>query len=261
MLQPVKFTGYAVSTSYGNQIPGVPFEHTFVVSNRGDNWTCFGRGKEAIGNGARPLKDGVGLAEWANLLNGADPHYPTAMIQCVEGVCQNVANRLLVLAGTDVSPAEGYLCAVVLYGKYGFHLDEYVAKIKLTAEQLNSQYPGSIPDDALKQVIDRIGADPSDELSTLEAHFKGALPASVSAQQTEQLLVPYRDFQAKREAIFEQEWPNKVEDPSFQMAHLKKIEPPFIQCMQSFLEILGRENYNDIFKATPEQALTQLLNI
>jgi hypothetical protein len=265
-MQTVKFMAYAVTTGYELHVGSEPFEHAFVVSEKGDNWGCYGRGQETIGHGARPLPpDGVAIPEWARLLYG-DPAgpTPTGLLEKVEGVCQNVANRILVLAGTDVSAANGNIFATLLYGKYGFHVDDYVLKVKQTADQLNSKEPGAVTEAALQKVLDAFGEDPSDELRMLESHFQGVLPQTITPQQNDQLLVPYREFQAKRKEIFDQEWPNKAiqsDRVQFQKQFAALIAPSFIECLHSFAEILGAQGYEEVFKAPPEKMIGYLLRI
>jgi hypothetical protein len=260
-MEKVKFVAYAITTeNYPTQIGPVPFEHTFVVSDRGDNWHCWGRGKEMIGNGARQLPpDGTALAQWGDLINGTDPDHPTGLTMRVSGVCHHAANRILVLAGTDVSQANGDLFATLVYGKYGYEIEAFVANVKATAAQLNASEPGAVTEAALQEVLGRIADDPSDEMKLLESHFRAALPDTIGPQQNAQLMVAYKTFQAKRQAIYDQE-PNK-NDPNFQSRFGQELEPAFMECLMSFTEVLGVDGYKEVFKSKPEDVIGQLLKL
>jgi len=264
MLEKLTFTAYGVSApGYSPALMGAA-EHTFVVS-RGqdgviDNWNCWGRGKEAIDEGARELSKGAALAEWARLIYGNDPTRPTGLMEKVEGVCQNASNRLLVLAGADVSAAGANLYTVLLYGQYGFHLADFVNTVRAAAERVNDEHPGAISDAELQTVLERIADDPSDEAKVLESHFLQALPKTLTSEQKGQLLELFKDFQAKRLTIFNEEWPHR-EDPGFQTRYADRLAPPFLRCVKDSSGILGPENYQAMFKQLPEQALPYLLTI
>jgi hypothetical protein len=177
----------------------------------------------------------------------------------VSGVCQQAANRLLVLAGTDVSGANGNFFATMVYGKYGFEIEKFIAQVKSTAAQLNQQQPGAVTDAELQEVLGRIAADPSDELKVLESHFKGTLPQSITQQQTDQLLVAYRAFQQKRQTAYDQE-ANK-DDPNFQRQFAQDVAPAFLECVSKFTEILGVDCSQELFKSKPEDVIGQLFNL
>jgi len=259
-MEKVKFVAYAINTAYPNQVGNVPFEHTFVVSDKGDNWNCWGRGKETIGNGARQLQpDGTALAEWGALVNGTDGDHPTGLTQCYNGVCQNASNRILVLAGTDVSGANGNLFATMVYGKYGFQVEEFVARVKRAAEQLNETSPGAVTEGMLQEVLARIADDPADELKLLESHFQGSLPQTIPPPQQDQMMVAYRTFQAKRQTIYDQE-PNKG-DPNFQRQLSQDLQTAFMDCLLSFTDILGLDGYKEMFKSKPQEVIGKLLRI
>ena len=166
-MNKTKFTGYAVDCTggYNASVAGMTMDHAFVASDAGDNWNCWGRGKETIGNAARALAGGTGTgyAEWANKIYG-DPNYPTGLVQYVDGVCQHAANRLLALAGGDVSEANGNVAATVLYGKFGYRLNDFVTNVQEAARSLQ------IPDAEVAVVLNRLGGA-SNDVAVLERHF------------------------------------------------------------------------------------------
>jgi len=261
-MQKATFTAYAVPAPGYMPGPQVP-DHTFVVStlsnmvltdNVLDNWNCWGRGKETINNGARQISQGSALAEWAGRIYGTDPNFPTGLLQKVEGVCQNACNRLLVLAGVDVAEANANVLTILLYGKYGYHLEDFVNNVKAAAAAINQQQPNTILPADLQQVLDRIANDPADELGTLEEHFQSApTVGALSSSQKDQLLGIYREFQLNRQNLFNAQWPNR-NDQNFQANYAKALLPDFLQCLKECSPILG------IDVKTLEQQVPYLLN-
>lgn len=250
-MQPVTFTAYAVpATAYlPSPVEAVTEQedHTFVVSRDTsdrvvDNWNCWGRGQDTIGNGAREIAQGTALAEWARLIYGTDPNRPTSLIQFVEGVCQNACNRLLVLADKDVSRAGANWLTTLMYGKYGYHLAEFVETVKSTAAAVNAKEPGAISASELQTVLDHIATDPSDELRSLEEHFRSALSSLVSPLdegKQAQLLAIYRSFQIDRQAVFGEYWPRSAPSQDFQVAYAKALLPALEKCLKECEPILG----------------------
>jgi hypothetical protein len=271
-MQKVNFSAYGIAS--GGYAPGAlgVFDHTFVLSSLSkpittqdqviDNWNCWGRGKEIVNNGTQLLSQGSALAEWARLIYGNDPSCPTGLIEKIEGVCHNAANRLLVLAGADVSAAHASIYTTLLYGKYGFHVEKFLTSVKEAANNVNQTQPGAISDADLQTVLSRIAVDPSDELGTLESHFVDALPQALSSEQKDQLLSAYQAFQARREELFEDNWKNvsgATNRDAYQQQYAKQIAPLFGGLVQSFYEILGPDDYNAIFKLLPDQVKSQIV--
>ena len=249
-MNKINFTSYAVLAP--GYAPGIAVaDHTFVVSNIGnevvDNWNCWGRGKETINNDARQLSQGTAFAEWGRLIYGTDPNFPTGLMAKVEGVCQNASNRLLVLTGVDVAAANANFLTILLYGKYGYHIDDFVKNVTTAAATINQQQPGAITVADLQTVLERIAEDPADELKTLEDHFQSRLPTRLSTSQNEQLMGFYRDFQAKRQRLFDEKWPNR-NAPNFQQNYATLLKPVLFQCLIECAPILGLD-----FKALSQQ--------
>jgi hypothetical protein len=265
MMEKVTFTSYGISApGYSPVLMGVA-EHTFVTASKKDsvtdNWNCWGRGKETINNGARKISEGFGVAEWARMIYGTDPTHPTGLLEKVDGVCQNASNRVLALAGVDVSDAQANLYTILLYGKFGLNLGEFIKSVNDTAAILNDKSPGAITETELQEVIGRIAKDPSDELAELEEHFQSSLPKSITADQNTQMLSAYRDFQTKRQAVFEADSKFR-NDSDYQNKYAMHLAPLFLKCMNDFTSILGAESRQAIFGGlVPEQALPYLLKM
>jgi hypothetical protein len=127
---------------------GICLDHVFIISSENNNWNCFGGGKEEACK-QYEIASTQGFIEWARLVYGPENEgregrppnaYPAADVtELYNGVCQNVANRILLLADTniDVRKAHGNALVTLLYGKYGFGIDIFIEKIKSTARQLN----------------------------------------------------------------------------------------------------------------------------
>jgi hypothetical protein len=62
------------------------------------------------------------------------------------GVCQNLANRILALLTDDIDArsTQGNVLATLMYGKYGFGIDQYLASVKSAGAKLLSDGSGEI---------------------------------------------------------------------------------------------------------------------
>jgi hypothetical protein len=256
--QKENLVGYAINTDYRRNLPDVPFDHTFVVSDSKDNFNCWGRGIEVLGQGTRQIATGSALAEWVRRINGTDPNHPSGLTQYVDGVCQNAANRLLLLAGTDVSAANANFLVILMYGKYGYGLSDFAAAVKNAADSINRDEPGTIPPGDIQAVLARLADDPSDELQILENHFQEALPKTLTATQITQLLTAYRQFQSDRQQIYSNIQP-KRNDPNFQDEFAAALFPKLKSFLETCSTILGPATSAAVFKMLPAEAISFLL--
>ncbi|WP_162560706.1 hypothetical protein [Methylobacterium durans] len=105
--------GWAISTQrVGTGRPG-RVDHTYVTSDCGYVWRCFGRNR----GGAQVCAD-IGDSHIANCL--ATPSETAGIIYGVTGVCHQAANRILFPANcAKISGARGYNVSLVVYGPYG----------------------------------------------------------------------------------------------------------------------------------------------
>lgn len=104
---PDILTGYALPTAMP---PGA--DHTYVRSNKGHNWGCFGRDA-----GGEAICAGDGKADQAQCLS--EPTSTAGIVYGVTGVCHQAANRIMLPANTVVARARGYRFSALLYGTYG----------------------------------------------------------------------------------------------------------------------------------------------
>lgn len=87
-------------------------DHTYVTSDSGHVWPCFGRG-----SGGTPISSGIGNISKADCLS--NPLSRSGIAYGITGVCHQAANRILYPSGATVSKARGYRWSLFSYGTYG----------------------------------------------------------------------------------------------------------------------------------------------
>lgn len=101
-------TGYAISVQRSAEI----LDHTYVLSNCGHVWRCNGRSE-----GGEAICEGTCDANFANCL--ATPDGNAGVRYGINGVCHQMANRILFAGGALVSKAKGYRSSVFVWGTFG----------------------------------------------------------------------------------------------------------------------------------------------
>jgi hypothetical protein len=254
--------------------PGVKLSHTFGSSPIFD-WNCFGRGKDCISD-ATPLSSGAGeiFEQWAGYIYGdysgtrfQDQEHDAAGIYVrVNGVCHNAANRILVLAGADVSDATGDALVLLLYGKYGYDIEEYIQTVRNAAQRVNDEV-GTIviTPEQVNTVVQRITGDIGDEFDNLEKemlqqHFMERLhDQNISSEKVVSVKELYKKFQEKRRAIYlniKQENPDRE---TFQSRFTSAMKPELMSFLSGAMETLGESQYLSLFEAHPADAVQFLL--
>ncbi len=267
------FQAYCIDFSgYGGLPPGIKVSHTFVASPN-HNWNCFGTGKEAV-NSAKVLQSGAGSGyeQWACYVygpyDGKGGECPAAGLHVqYDGVCHNAANRVLVLANADVSDATGNALVMLMYGKYGFNIPQYIQAVKDAAQKVNADARTTIiPQDEVDGVVARIMGDVASEIDTLEkdilrSHFEEQLKLqTLSHDQASRLWQIYSDFQAQRLVIFDAtEAHNPNHSTNIQAQYATAMKPVLSQCLEQMLQTLGETQFLAMFQASPEQAISFLL--
>lgn len=99
-------TGHAIS------IATLPADHTYVTSDAGHVWPCFGRSL-----GGAIICSGVGNTSTAACLS--NPQSRAGIVYGITGVCHQAANRIMCPAQATVSAARGYRWSLFSYGTYG----------------------------------------------------------------------------------------------------------------------------------------------
>ena len=121
------FRAMPVGNLYGFAIPAqaLPFwDHTYVTSSDGKVWPCFGRSQ----NGSQ-ICSGAGNTDMADCISqpasGASVQFPAGLggsfMHGRNGVCHQIANRVLNPCGQTVSRANGYIGSFFTWGQYGSH--------------------------------------------------------------------------------------------------------------------------------------------
>lgn len=262
-MKSVTFTAYARKTDYDEPaLKDIRLDHVFVTSSKPNNWNCFGGGIEE----AKPeleIEQTIGCAEWAQLVYGIEnegkggrrPNASPAagIVELYNGVCQNAANRILVLADIekDVRKANGNVFVTLLYGKYGFGIGEFIDSIRLAAQHEN------VPDSVLETVEARIkkGRTLEAELEILKETYEkttGTSFASLSPSSLESLTLAYSNFQNRRQEVFDQlSQTRKNED--IREPLVKGLLPELDACYTSFSQVLGPDVINKVLQVLPHQ--------
>jgi len=253
----IQFTLYAVPTS---NFGGLSAEHTYL-SVPGHNFNCFGRNADG-----RQVQTSTGSAVWACDVYGHDNEgmqdsgTPTGMTIRYNGVCQNLANRILALVTDDIDArgTQGNVLATLMYGKYGFGVDQYVASVKSAGATLLSNGSGEINQSDIDLAVSRIaaGQTPDAELDILhvdipEQENVSALPSITDAQRT--IFRPiYSEYQSERAAAFEQI--AKTANPNDQIACdvlPKALIAPLEKCVENLVAALGLDQFKSMFGVDP----------
>jgi hypothetical protein len=101
-----------IVSGYAVPIEGMPADHTYVLSDAGHVWPCWGRS-----TGGREICEGLAELDDANCLS--QPKSQAGIRYGFTGVCHQTANRILYPSGATVEAAEGYRYSVFAWGTYG----------------------------------------------------------------------------------------------------------------------------------------------
>lgn len=101
-----------VITGYALSIVGLGADHTYVGSNVGHLWPCWGRSA-----GGSIVCTGNGNVDQSDCLS--QPRSQAGIRYLLTGVCHQTANRILWPAGMTVNAARGARGSVFAWGSYG----------------------------------------------------------------------------------------------------------------------------------------------
>jgi hypothetical protein len=110
----------AMLSGYAVGMASLPFlDHTYVASDDGFAWGCFGRDAGGVTLGSTQ-----GDSKFANCLSdpkviGVLPSLYAGLRYLRTGVCHQAANRILYLTGMSVASASGYRWSVARFSWYG----------------------------------------------------------------------------------------------------------------------------------------------
>jgi hypothetical protein len=174
-------SGYAIPL-HGN----LPADHTYVESDDGFVWPCWGRS-----SGGHQLCAGYGSSAVANCISLQNSQ--AGLLYGLTGVCHQTANRILHPATVVVSEARGYTASAFLYGAYGTDARAWRARLRrcsaigsgggVTAYQSNE----NIEREKYMRRVDRLYADRNVRQVGQTAH---AVRADLGAEL--EMLLDYR---------------------------------------------------------------------
>lgn len=117
-------SGSSSSGSSSSTTGGIAADHTYVRSDDGYKWGCFGRD-----SGGSQVCAGTAGSKKADCLSKPRTSvYYAGLLYAVHGVCHQAANRILYRTGRTVSAANGYWASWAVYGTYGTNYAEWVAR-------------------------------------------------------------------------------------------------------------------------------------
>lgn len=258
----VEFTLYARPSG---SIGAIPLEHTYIVSADGHNWNCFGAGKGS--DQSRIVRKVNGSSKWASLIYGPDEgpidSTPAAGLRVrYDGVCQNAANRILVLAGDDIDArgTQGNAFATLMYGKFGFNIPQYIETVKSTGAKLLTTNPGEITPSDIQAVLDRInrGITPDAELAILHADAEEQLGTSlldITDAQANAFRPIYGDYQNDRSAAFATAASKANVGDQIAYGPLKSnLAAPWAKCVDRLVTTIGPDQFKMMFGVEPGAA-------
>jgi len=251
-------------------------DHVFLAP--GDlsyDWNCFGGGVNELRNPnakayVREIGSAVGNVVWMNeVYRGLGRGDSAGVNNCFNGVCQSVGNRLMAMAegDCDASKAKGNELVVLVYGKYGFGVDEFIALVRERAAALNERMPGCVAAEDVERVVAKLneGLKPKSEIDALiddlPLGFRDRLVSELGAN-VETFVRGYAGFQERREEKYhelERRHRNKGniqgEMMSFIVSELKAQEETLLGLLKS------EDRVRTILPLPPETIMTILGSI
>ncbi len=269
---------YAMPTEgYHEALKGFRLDHVCLYDKEGShNWNCFGRGRSDIHNkDVRKLCVASGNAEWLAEIYGREAEGkggrgnqdPPAAGVCelFNGVCQNVANRLLAITeeNYDVSKADGNELVVLTFGKYGFGVEKFIQKVKESADRVNARNPDSISHDRVEQAIANLleGQKVTYEFEALTddlPDLRAAFAEKATERDRNEFALEYAAFQNRRADEFA-----KLDKTSLPHHDARERMGAFLKNeMKVFLTKirarLGGETYLQVLHVLPQDAFDVL---
>lgn len=263
-------TVYACEAENYDALQGYRVDHVYLTSTTNNNWNCFGRGRET----ARPdykIELTHGYALWMELVYGVEnegksgrgenAHPAAGVWNLFSGVCHNAANRLLVLANDnkDVWRANGNGFVTVLFGKYGFEMDAFIASVKNAAKQLE------VPAEELANVVDRIrkGQTPEAELEVFRKiyeHRTGSRFDAIGATAIDRITDQWKHFQVRRLEEFRRlaKLVKTEKDQDIRDELQKNLQPDLVEFYRALGGIIGQDTVHKVLQVLPEKMVQAL---
>ena len=212
-----------------NQRETIDVDHVFMVpEDKSINWNCFGGGVEELSRTPteerfkpEELISGVGNIAWMRAVYGSE-HEGKSDQKTVEGreaagvtnlfngVCQTVGNRLMAMTkeNVDSSKAKGNELVVLIFGKYGYGVEDFVKLIRTKADELNAVKPGTVSAEEVERTVANLeeGLKPKAEIDALidDLPVPEEVLVSLLGEKVSLFLQGYGEFQQRREEKYQE---------------------------------------------------------
>ena len=184
------------------------------------------------------------------------------------GVCQTVGNRLMAMTkeNVDSSKAKGNELVVLIFGKYGYGVEDFVKLIRTKADELNAAKPGTVSAEEVARTVANIeeGLKPKAEVDALidDLPVPREVLVSLLGEKASLFLQGYGEFQQRREEKYQEIVKNRRpgydvrgEMKSFIIGELKRQETQ----LRDFLKT--EEKVRAILPYPPEAIFAALENM
>ena len=254
----------------------IDVDHVFMApDDLSINWNCFGGGVEEITSKderirkrVRPLVSGHGNIEWMRAVYGPIGSAAAGVVNCFNGVCQTVGNRLMAMTkeNVDSSKAKGNELVVLVFGKYGYGVRDFVKLIRTKADELNAAKPGTVSAEEVVRTVANVeeGLKPKAEVDALidDLPVRREVLLSLLGEKVTLFLQGYTGFQQRREEKYREIVKNRRpgydvrgEMKSFIIGELKRQETQLREFLQT------EEKVRAILPYPPEAIFAALENI
>ena len=267
-----KVKAYAIVSEGYAGLPMIEMDHVFLVSDGGHNWNCFGRGVETLSNPSLRGKVNY-LGEIEGNLEWMAKAYAPKTEECIlgsrpeagvhnqySGVCQNAANRILAMGSGELSVAKAKMneLAVLLYGKFGFDVESFVAKIEAAAGELNRTKPGSVTQDELDAVKARFahGTTLEEELRLLTddaPKTMAAIREKCTSEQIDGFIMGYVKVREERQTGFLRLKSSGLRGDAAQRQLAASIGGSAICLLEKIGLLIGNIPFRELFHGTPAE--------
>lgn len=199
-----------------NQPETIEVDHVFMApEDLTLDWNCFGGGVNELRNAqlkkrVREIGFGHGNVEWMRSVYGPVGSAAAGVTNCFNGVCQTVGNRLMAMTkeNVDTSKAKGNELVVLVFGKYGYGVADFINLIRKKADELNAAKPDAVSGEEVARTVANLeaGQKAGSELKALIDDFPVPEEVLVSllGEKVEPFVLGYAGFQQRREAKYQE---------------------------------------------------------
>lgn len=265
----------------------IDVDHVFMApDDMSHDWNCFGGGCNELKSPdaqvrarVRRLESVHGNVDWMAAVYGqmhegkSDPkttegREAAGVTNLFNGVCQTVGNRLMAMTreNADSSKAKGNELVVLVFGKYGYGVEDFVKLIRTKADELNAVKPGTVTAEEVACAAANIeeGLKPKAEVEALidDLPVPREVLVSLLGDKVALFLQGYGEFQQRREEKYREIVKNRCpgydvrgEMKAFVIGELKRQEAQ----LRDFLKT--EEKVRAILPYPPEAIFTALENM